>query len=318
MKQYQVAIVGATGLVGQTFLEILNNSALPIKTLRLFASEKSEGKTLYYKDTPVTIEIIRPGVFKDIDFALFSVGSLLSKQYAKQANEEGCVVIDNSSAFRFDDDIPLVVPSINCDDAYHHQLIANPNCSTIQSVIPLNVIKKLANILSVSYTTYQSVSGSGHKGLEALHKNTGFYPVDIKQTVYPKIDVLLDDGYTFEEKKMIDETKKILHDQSILVNATCVRVPIERGHAVSMKVVTDKQIDLDVLKDALSEHPMIMLDPFPNTVDVSRKNIVSVGRVRRDKIDDNGILMFVSADNLYVGAAQNAVDILMKLIDYEG
>ncbi|MEC9485413.1 MAG: aspartate-semialdehyde dehydrogenase [Candidatus Izemoplasma sp.] len=317
MKQYNVAIVGATGLVGQTFLEILNNTDLPIKSLRLFASEKSKGKTLYYKDQPITIETIEKGVFETVDYALFSIGSLLSKQYAKQANKEGCKVIDNSSAFRFDDEVPLVVPSINFDDVITHDLIANPNCSTIQSVIPLDVIRQLANILTVRYTTYQSVSGSGHKGLEALHENTGFYPVDIKQTVYPKIDVLLDDGYTFEEKKMIDETQKILHDPHILLNATCVRVPVERGHAVSIEVKTDKQIDLDVLKAALNDHPMITLDAFPNTVDVSRKNIVSVGRIRRDKIDQNGILLFIAADNLYVGAAQNAVDILQKMMAHE-
>ncbi|MCF7925014.1 MAG: aspartate-semialdehyde dehydrogenase [Candidatus Izimaplasma sp.] len=317
MKQYTVAIVGVTGLVGQTFLEILNNSNLPIKTLRLFASSNSVGTKFLYKDTPVVVEAIEQGVFETIDYALFSINSSLSKRYAKQAVTEGCKVIDNSSAFRFDDTIPLVVPSINLDDVGNHHLIANPNCSTIQSVIPLSVINEVSPILNITYTTYQSVSGSGQKGVEALHQQSDFYPVDIRQTVYPKIDTLLDDGYTFEERKMIDETKKILHNNQLLISATCVRVPIERGHAVSIRVVTKQKIDLTRLKDAFQNHPMIVLTEFPNTVDVSRKNSVSVGRIRRDKIDKNGLLLFVSADNLYVGAAQNAVDILKGMIEYE-
>jgi aspartate-semialdehyde dehydrogenase len=310
----EIAIVGATGLVGQTALEILEKKDWSNVNYRCFASVKSVGKTLQFKDQVLSVEAIEKGCFNTVDYAIFSINSTLSKTIAKQAVEEGCIVIDNSSAFRFDDTVPLVVPSINFNSIDKHRLIANPNCSTIQSVIPLYVIQQMSEIKTIEYNTYQSVSGSGQKGIDALAHNTGFYPIDIRKSVYPKIDSFLEDGYTFEEYKMIEETKKILNFKTVLISASCVRVPVERGHGVHIKVVTKDRLDLETLKAALETHPMIDLVRVPNTVDVNRTNTVLVGRIKRDKISENGILLFVSADNLYVGAAANAIDILEGMI----
>lgn len=314
MKAFHLAIVGATGLVGQTLLELLESKNWPIASLTLFASERSVGKEFIFKGKKVSCKVIKPGCFEPIDYALFSINGSLSKSLATQAVKEGCRVIDNSSAFRFDPSIPLVVPSVNQEAIKDAMLIANPNCSTIQSVIPLSVIAGFSEIESVTYNTYQSVSGSGHKGILALTEGVPYYPVDIKATVYPQIDTLLEDGYTFEEVKMIEETKKILNDPSIKVSATCVRVPIERGHGVSVQVLTKDLVQLDQLKKALKDHPMIDLKTIPSTLDMVRKNQVQVGRIRIDHIHPRGILFFVTADNLYVGAAANAIDILERMI----
>jgi aspartate-semialdehyde dehydrogenase len=314
MKPFKLAIVGATGLVGQTFLDILEKKAWPITSITLFASSRSLGKDMLFKGEKHAVKTIEKGCFLEVDYALFSINGQLSKTIAKQAVSEGCVVIDNSSAFRFDDDIPLVVPSVNGALAENQRLIANPNCSTIQAVIPLAVLASLSPIESVAYHTYQSVSGSGHKGVLALTRKLDYYPVDITQTVLPQIDSMMDDGYTFEEVKMIKETKKILNDSNLLISATCVRVPIERGHGVSVSVVTQKKISLESFKKALKKHPMIELKTVPSTVDVARQNKVQVGRLRTDHIHPNGLLFYVAADNLYVGAAANAIDILERVI----
>ena len=326
MKSYNVAVVGATGLVGRTFLKVLAEYNFPIKNLVLYASARSAGKSVEYCGKEYIIEELTEDSFDNIDIALFSAGGGVSKQFAPIAAKKGAVVIDNSSAWRMDDDCALIVPEINIEDAYSAKsnIIANPNCSTIQSVLPLKALQDKFGIKKVVFTTYQSVSGSGQKGINDLENclNGGkneFYPYDISNTCIPEIDEFLDNGYTKEEMKMVNETRKILHDDSILVSATCIRVPIKACHGVMMQVKLNKDFSLDDIKAALKEQPGVILYDdvknhiYPNSIVAKDQDNVYVGRIRKDLTEENSILLYCVADNIRKGAASNAVQIAMAL-----
>lgn len=321
MKVYHIAIVGATGLVGRTFLDVLAKEAIEIGRLKLFASEESLGKTLMFRGQSYQIETIQKGAFSDIDYALFSAGSLVAKQYARQVIEEGAIMIDNSSAFRMQKDVPLVVPEVNMQKAYGQPLIANPNCSTIQSVIPLFALNQAFGLEQVIYSTYQAVSGSGQKGLLALEsKRSDVYPYDISETCIPEIDVFLEDGYTKEEEKMMLETKKILDEPNLAVTATCVRVPVKVGHAVSIFIKLKSNASLEAVRSVLQKQPGLVLldDPtahlYPTSTMAKGKDTVFVGRIRQDRDDPKQFWLYVAADNVRKGAASNAIQIMKGLM----
>jgi len=325
MKKVNIAIVGATGLVGQKFLEIIDEYKINVGELKLFASEKSRGKTILFQDKEYIVETIKNGSFSNIDYALFSAGGSVSIKYAKQANSEGATVIDNSSAWRMDKDIPLVVPEVNLSGAYGKKLIANPNCSTIQCVVPLKPLDEEYGIKSIEYNTYQAVSGSGQKGLNDLldSNEKHYFPYDIKETCIPQIDVFLEDGYTKEEHKMIDETRKILHSDHVAVSATCVRVPVPNSHGVSIRVTLDKDYDLEDIRELFKKQKsIIVLDnpsklEYPLSTVANGNDFIYVGRIRRDKINTNTLLFYTVSDNIRKGAASNAVQIMKGLIDHE-
>ena len=265
MRKYNVAVVGATGLVGRTFLKVLAEYDFPINNLILYASKRSAGKVINFKGKDYTIVELTKDAFDGVEIALFSAGGSVSKEYAPIAVSKGAVVVDNSSAWRMDDNCALVVPEINMDDIYSKSnIIANPNCSTIQSVLPLKAINDAFGIKRVVYTTYQAVSGSGQKGVNDLAncKNglkPEFYPYDISKTCIPEIDEFLDDGYTKEEMKMVNETRKILHLPNLPVSATCIRVPVENAHGVMMQVELDKEFTIDEVKEAIKNQPGLVL-----------------------------------------------------------
>ena len=325
----KIAIVGATGLVGSTFLKVIGEYKIKIDELRLFASSRSKGKTIEFQDKEYIVDDINEGSFIGIDYALFSAGGETSLRYAKQAVNEGAIVIDNSSAFRMDKDVPLVVPEINISDTYNASLIANPNCSTIQAVLPLKAISDKYNIESVTYTTYQAVSGSGLNGINDLlrtreGKDPEFYPYNITETCIPQIDVFLDDGYTKEEHKMMKETQKILHNDSLKISATCVRVPVLNSHAVSMRIELSKEPNIEEVKQLLSNYEGIIVTDkpkdsiYPVATQANGTDFVYVGRIRKDKINPKGLLLYTVSDNVRKGAASNAVQIMMKLIEHGG
>lgn len=327
MKKYNVAVVGASGMVGQTFLKVLEELDFPIENLYLMASARSAGKEVNYRGKTVIMEELTESSFdKDIDVALFSAGGDISKKFSPIAASKGVVVIDNSSAFRMDDTVPLVVPEVNPEDALKHNgIIANPNCSTIQSVVPLRVLDEKYGLTRVVYSTYQAVSGSGVAGVRDLENglkgeaNTN-YPHPIANNCLPHIDVFLDNGYTKEEEKMIKETRKILGKPDLAVTATCVRVPVFNSHAVSMNLEFEKEIDIDqIRKDLESVEGLIVQDDVANNVypmqlTAAGTNEVYVGRIRRDISVKNGLCLWVVADNIRKGAATNTIQIAQELI----
>ena len=325
MKKYNVAVVGATGLVGRTFLKVLEEYNFPINNLVLYASKRSAGKKVLFKGVEYEIVELTHDAFDNVEIALFSAGGAVSKEYAPLAAKKGAIVIDNSSAWRMDNDCALIVPEINIEDAYSKSsIIANPNCSTIQSVLPLKPLLDTFGLKRVVYTTYQSVSGSGQKGVNDLQRckqgeNPEFYPYDISNTCIPEIDEFLDDGYTKEEMKMVNETRKILHDDSILVSATCIRVPIKACHGVMMQVELKKDFTLEEVKEALKQQPGVVLYDdvknhiYPNSIVAKDQDLVYVGRIRKDLTCEKGILLYCVADNIRKGAASNAVQIAMAL-----
>jgi aspartate-semialdehyde dehydrogenase len=326
MKQYNVAVVGATGLVGSTFLQVLAEEQFPIATLRLFASAKSAGRVIVYCGKEYTVEELKKGCFDGVDIALFSAGGTISTEWAPEAAASGAVVIDNSSAWRMHDECALIVPEINIDDFdTHNNIVANPNCSTIQSVLPLKPLQEKWGLKRVVYSTYQACSGSGMKGKADLERTRNgeehqFYPYNIAETCIPHIDVFLDNGYTKEEMKMVNETRKILGLPNLPVSATCVRVPVANGHAVSIMAELDKPFEVEEVREALAatEGVVVLDDPQNNIYPVSTvangNNMVYVGRIRRDLSVNNGILLYCVSDNIRKGAAANAVQIALKLI----
>jgi len=321
----KIGIVGATGVVGGMFLSILEEYKIDCE-LKLFASSKSAGKKIRVFNKVHIVESLKDGCFEGLDFCLFSGGKEASVQHARRAIKEGAVVIDNSSAFRMTEDVPLIIPECNIELAYHSTLIANPNCSTTQAVIPLKALFDAFGLLSVEYTTYQSVSGSGAQGVNDLiatrngHTNS-YYPHNISETVIPEIDVFVGDGYTLEEHKMINETKKILN-LDIPISATCVRVPIERGHVVQMKVVLNKVTTVDEVKEVLSKYPgLVLVDnpgnhEYPTTVMARDNDLVYVGRIRKDKVTKNAFLIYTASDNLRKGAASNTIQIMQRIMEW--
>lgn len=323
-KFYNVCLVGATGLVGQTFLKILEEVDFPIGELKLLASARSVGRTMTFKGKKIMIEALTPQTFDGYQLAFFSAGGKVSKTYAPIAREKGLVVIDNSSTWREDNKIGLVVPEVNFADAQINNLIANPNCSTIQSVIPLAALKPFG-LKNVTYSTYQAVSGSGASGQVDLKRTLAgeapqFYPHNISQTCIPEIDVFLDNGYTKEEMKMVHETRKILHMPDLPVSATCVRVPVMNGHAVSVRVELDQIFEIKDIIAAFEAYEGITIANdddnhlYPTSNMAEGSSTVLVGRIRRDLSAPNSLLFYCVADNVRKGAATNAVQIAQKLI----
>lgn len=326
MKKYNVAVVGATGLVGRTFLKVLEEYNFPINNLILYASARSKGKVVTYCGKEYVIEELTKDSFDGVEIALFSAGGSISQEYAPIAESKGAVVIDNSSAWRMHEDCALVVPEINLDDIYtKRKIIANPNCSTIQSVLPLKPLSDKYGLKRVVYTTYQAVAGSGQKGVDDLRRTKEgqkpeFYPYDISNTCIPEIDSFLDDGYTKEEMKMVNETRKILHLENLPVSATCIRVPVEVCHGVMIQVELEKEFDLEEVKQVLASQEGVVLydDPknhiYPNSIVAKDKDQVFVGRIRKDISTKNGLLLYCVADNVRKGAASNAVQIALAMV----
>ncbi|GLI56253.1 aspartate-semialdehyde dehydrogenase [Propionigenium maris DSM 9537] len=324
---YKVGIVGATGLVGTTFLKVLEERDFPIDELYLFASARSAGKQVEFRGKTYTIEELTERSFdREMDYALFSAGGDISKKYSPIASRNNVVVIDNSSAFRMDEDVPLIVPEVNPDAAMKHKnIIANPNCSTIQAVVPLKVLDDRWSIKRVVYSTYQAVSGSGLAGIRDLEdgirgEEPKNYPHPIAYNCLPHIDVFMENGNTKEEEKMIGETRKILEKPNLPVSATCVRVPVKHGHSISVNVELEKEFEIEEVRRALSETPGIILmdDPsnniYPMPISVEGKDEVFVGRVRRDESLVSGLNLWIVADNIRKGAATNTVQIAELLI----
>ena len=288
----------------------------------MFASEKSIGKECFYKRQTYFVEGLNIDSFCNLDFVFFCAGTDVSKKWVLVAEAAGCFVIDNSSHFRMDKDVCLIVPEVNFDKYdYKRKLIANPNCSTIQSVICLNALKKFG-IKRVIYNTYQAVSGSGIKGINDLIKpNHSFYKYDIKQTCIPQIDVFLDNGFTKEEMKMIDESRKILDSNELNISATCIRVPVLFSHGVSVLVELDEEFEMSDIYKAFSEQKgLIIVDDiyqnlYPTSVIATGNDNVYVGRIRKDLFYNKSILFYCVADNMRKGAASNAVEIALKIIE---
>ncbi len=328
MKKTNLAIVGVTGMVGRTFLKVLEERNFPFNELYLFASSKSAGELIRFKGKEYRVEELTKDSFnKNIDIALFSAGASISKIYAPIAAKHGVIVVDNSSAWRMDDSVPLIVPEVNPQDVKKHKgIIANPNCSTIQAVVPLKPLHDKYTIKRIVYSTYQAVSGSGVKGVKDLNEGLKgndlklAYPHPIAGNCLPHIDVFLDDGYTKEEIKMINETKKILGDNNLRITATTVRVPVKDCHSESINIEFEKQFELEDVKELLKKAPGIILqdDPDKNIYPLARSvagtNEVYVGRLRRDYSIENGLNMWVVADNIRKGAATNTVQIAELLI----
>ena len=330
--KYVVTVVGATGAVGEEMISILEDREFPVERLRLFASERSEGKTLTFQDEEIPVETLGKNSFRGIDIALFSAGGERSRIWAPVAVKSGCIVIDNSSQWRMDPEVPLVVPEVNPQDLkWHKGIIANPNCSTIQMVVVLKPIHDAARIKRVVVTTFQSVSGTGKKAMEELMQQTAdllnfrqvqasVYPHQIAFNCIPHIDSFLENGYTKEEMKLANETRKIMGDDSIKITATAVRVPVFRCHSESLNVETEKKLTADEARAVLSAAPGVVIydapgkNIYPLPVDVADKDETYVGRIREDESAENGINMWIAADNLRKGAALNAVQIAEHLI----
>jgi aspartate-semialdehyde dehydrogenase len=333
-REYNVAIAGVTGAVGRVFLSILKERKFPVKNLVPLASHRSRGKKIKFSGEELEVKELNKGSFSDIDIALFSAGASTSREYAKYAVDSGAVVIDNSSAFRMEEDVPLVVPEVNRDDIFKNNgIIANPNCSTIIMVMALKPIYDISPIKRIIVSTYQSVSGAGARAIKELENQSReiicegkkavrceVFPVQIAFNVIPHVDIFLDNGYTKEEMKMVHETRKIFNDSEIMVTATTVRVPVFTSHSEAVWVETRDKIELDAVIGALaSGNGLVLKDDFknavyPTTLDSSDKNNVFVGRVRKDISVKNGISMWVVGDQLRKGAALNAIQIAEELI----
>lgn len=328
MKDLKVAIVGATGLVGRSFLKVLEEKKLPISNYTLFASKHSAGnKVAFLGKDYVVQELTETSFDEGFDFALFSAGGDISKKFAPIAVSKGCTVIDNSSYFRMDENVPLVVPEVNIEDAYNNNgIIANPNCSTIQAMLPLKALNDKYKIKRIVYSTYQAVSGAGKSALEDLANTNGSkelkkFPHPIYNNCLPHIDSFMENGYTKEELKMINETKKILHEPDLRITATTVRVPVSNSHSESINIEFEKDFHLENLIQTLKDFPnLIVVDnpeknEYPMAIDATGHDEVFVGRIRRDDSVESGVNIWVVADNIRKGAASNAVQIMEKLIE---
>lgn len=336
-ERYNVAVVGATGAVGEQMREVLEERKFPVGEIRLLASERSSGQFLRFKGKEVKVEVLGENSFADIDIGLFSAGGGVSAKFAPAAVAAGAVVIDNTACFRMEPDVPLVIPEVNADAiaGYHKRgIIANPNCSTIQMVVALKPIHDAARIKRVVVSTYQSVSGAGRKAMEELSQQVSAlyngrelemekFPHQIAFNCIPHIDAFGDGGYTNEEIKMINETRKILGEPSLRITATTVRVPVFCSHSESINVETEKKLTAADIKAILREAPGVIVadEPehniYPMAIDATGKDATFVGRIREDDSVPNGLNLWVVADNLRKGAALNAVQIAEILIrDY--
>lgn len=332
MKAYSVAIVGATGLVGKEFIKVLNQRKFPMKSLHLLASDRSSGRQVEVNGNVLEVKDTAGFDFSGIDFALFSAGTDVSLTYSPLAARAGAVVIDNSAAFRMDPGVPLVVPEVNSEDIRQHKgIIANPNCSTIQMVVALNPLHKVNPIKRIIVDTYQSVSGTGSAAMDELDQQARdlldgqetapqVYPHQIAFNVLPEIDVFLDNDYTKEEWKMVQETHKIMHAPEVAISATCVRVPVFISHSEAVHAEFFTPLTPDDAKKILSRAPGVKVidDPrshgYPHAVMATGKDEVFVGRIRQDASHPNGLAMWIVSDNLRKGAALNAVQIAEVMV----
>ena len=333
IKKCNVAVVGATGLVGQEFIKVLGQRNFPMSSLQLFASDRSAGRRLTVDDEEIEVMETTPQSFDEIDIALFSAGTEISHHFAPIAAQSGAVVIDNSAAFRMEPDVPLVVPEVNAEDIKNHNgIIANPNCSTIQLVVALYPLHKVNPIKRLIVDSYQAVSGTGAAALEELSEQARavlegrsvvphVYPHQIAFNILPEIDLFLDNGYSKEEWKVVEESKKIMHAENIAISATCVRVPIFIGHSEAIHVEFSEPMSPDTARRILAEAPGVRVldDPsislYPQPWSVAGSDEVFVGRIRRDASNDRGLVMWVVADNLRKGAALNAVQIAETAVE---
>lgn len=327
MKKVNMAVVGATGMVGRTFLKVLEEKQLPIENIWFFASKRSAGSKLMFNGKEYTVEELKEDSFdRGIDIALFSAGGGTSEKFSPIAASKGCVVIDNSSAWRMDPEVPLVVPEVNPEDVkWNKGIIANPNCSTIQAMVALKPLDEAFGIKRVVYSTYQAVSGAGRAGWEDLENGLkGEAPKKFQHPIanncLPHIDVFTPDGYTKEEIKMINETRKILHRPELKVTATCVRVPVFNSHSESINIEFEKPFELDDVVEILRKSPGVIIqndsenNEYPLATNATGTDEVYIGRIRRDDSVENGINMWVVADNIRKGAASNAVQIAEYMI----
>jgi len=334
-KKFNVAVAGATGAVGNQMISCLEEADFPVQSVKFLASARSVGRQLRFKGDPVAVEELKEDSFKGLDIALFSAGGSTSQRFAPCAAKDGCVVVDNSSAWRMDPDVPLVVPEVNPHAVALYTkkgIIANPNCSTIQMVVALNPIRQKYGIKRIVVSTYQAVSGTGKKAIDELFDQTRalinflecqnkVYPHRIAFNCLPHIDVFQDNGYTKEEMKMVHETRKIFEDDTIGVTATTVRVPVFYGHSESVNVETKKPVSVDEVRSLLEESPGLRVvdDPannlYPLATAAAGQDLTLVGRIRKDESIASGINMWIVADNIRKGAATNAVQIARLLAD---
>lgn len=335
-KQIDVAVVGATGAVGETMLDILHKRNFPVGKVYALASERSAGSTVQFGNKSIMVEDLAEFDFSKVEIGLFSPGASVSEIYAPKAAAAGCIVIDNTSQFRYDDDVPLIVPEVNPDAVAGYKkrgIIANPNCSTIQMLVALKPIYDAVGITRINVCTYQAVSGSGKPAMDELAKQTAallngrpveaeVYPKQIAFNVIPQIDVFMDNGYTKEEMKMVWETRKILGDESIQVNPTAVRVPVFYGHSEAIHIETRDKITAEKARELLSAFDgIVVIDEhkdggYPTAVtDSSGQDPVYIGRIREDISHPNGLNLWVVSDNVRKGAALNSVQIAELLVD---
>lgn len=327
MKLHDVAVVGATGLVGRTMVQVLRERSFPVNRLVLLASERSNGKEMDFNGASVPVQTLTPDKFRRCEFALFSAGATVSREFAPHAVRAGAVVIDNSSAFRMDDQVPLVVPEVNRRQIFKHKgIIANPNCSTIQLVVVLKPLHERFRIKRVVVSTYQSVTGAGQKGVDQLMDELAGrepaqkkFPHRIAQNALPHIDLFFDDGSSKEEVKMMNETSKIMGER-IRLTATCVRIPSLGGHGESVNIEFEKKCSAADVRETLLQAPgvVVMDDPkenrYPMPLNVDGKDEVYVGRIRTDETVTSGVNLWIAADNVRKGAATNAVQIAEEII----
>ena len=327
-RRYDVAIVGSTGLVGRTMAQVLDEQDFPIGSLRLLASARSAGSTLRWRDREIVVEEATPDAFAGVEIALFSAGAGTSRELAPHAARAGATVVDNSSAWRMDPEIPLVVPEVNPEDVeWNRGIIANPNCSTIQMVVALNPLHRVNPIKRIVVDTYQSVGGTGNKGVEELQRQirdnstiANVYPRPIAFNLLPHIDSFLEDGSSKEEAKMMNETRKIMHAPDIKIVATTVRVPVYMAHSEAVHVELTHPMSPEEARRILADAPGVVVedDPangvYPTPLEKAGRDEVFVGRIRRNEVFDNGLSMWVVADNVRKGAATNAVQIAQELV----
>ncbi len=329
MRTYHVAIAGATGAVGTEFLRLLETREFPLASLRLLASERSVGRTLYFRGRPYSVELLTKDSFNGIDIAFFSAGGSRTKEFAPAAAQAGALVVDNSSAYRMDPKVPLVVPEINPEDIVSHNgIIANPNCSTIIMLMALEPLRRLAPVRRVVVSTYQAASGAGAQAMQELIDQTNdmlkdrpviphVFPYPIAFNLFSHNTKIDDSGYNEEERKMIYESRKILHEPNLKISATCVRVPVLRAHSESINVEFEegKRPSLEAIRKALSEFPGVTVvddrekNYFPMPLDASGQDNVLVGRLRNDLSNDDAVDLFVSGDQILKGAALNGIQI---------
>jgi len=330
MRLHDIAVVGASGLVGRKILEVLEERNFPSGKIIAVASDASDGREITIGKKSYRLQKLTPDVFKNFEFAFFSAGAAISKQWAPIAAKDGAIVIDNSSAFRMDENVPLVVPEVNRNDIFKHKnIIANPNCSTIELVMALKPLDNLFKIKRVVVSTYQSVSGIGNKGVSKLNSeikdlnelvNEAVFPHKIAYNAIPQIDIFLEDRYTKEERKMMNETRKIMNRYDLKITATCVRIPTIGGHGESVNIEFDKKFTLDEVSNALAKFKGVTVvdDPsnnrYPMPVDSHERDDVFIGRIRFDESTKNGLNLWVVADNIRKGAATNAVQIAEEIV----